>query len=83
MISEDKKVKLELVQISGIVNLLMEKCDHSLLELRVNSLKNTEIRNLKKALQRLSRKDLICLVEKSSEITDTDIDKIYELNSVC
>lgn len=63
MISEDKKVKLELVQISGIVNLLMEKCDHSLLELRVNSLKNTEIRNLKKALQRLSRKDLICLVE--------------------
>ena len=38
MISEDKKVKLELVQISGIVNLLMEKCDHSLLELRVNKL---------------------------------------------
>lgn len=80
MISEDKKVKLELVQISGIVNLLMEKCDHNLLELRVNSLKNTDIRNLKKALQRLSRKDLICLVEKSSEITDADIDKIYELN---
>lgn len=80
MISEDKKVKLELVQISGIVNLLMEKCDHDLLELRVNSLKNTEIRNLKKALQRLSRKDLICLVEKSSEIADADIDKMYELN---
>lgn len=35
---------------------------------------------MRQALQRLSRKDLICLVEKSSEITDADIDKIHELN---
>lgn len=80
MINEESVVKLELVQINGIANLLLSKCDLDVLELRVNNIRNVEIKDVKKAVHRLSRKELIEIIQISSEINDDDITKVYELN---
>lgn len=80
MISKECKIKLELVQLNGIVKLLLEKCEPELLELRVQNLLDSEIKDVKKTLGRMSRKQLISLVEQVAEIEEEDINRIYELN---
>lgn len=80
MISEEQKLKLELVQSNGIVKLLLAKCDNNLLQMRVENLLDAEIKNLKTTLGRLSKKQLIYLVERSEEILNVDVDEIYELH---
>ena len=42
MINEESVVKLELVQINGIANLLLSKCDLDVLELRVNNIRSSD-----------------------------------------
>lgn len=79
MVDKEHLVKLELVRLEGIAKLLSEKCDSNLLELRVENLLETEIKNLKKSLLRLSKKQLVDLAEKSNELTNEDIDEIYDL----
>lgn len=78
MISPEKMVMLELVQVNGISKLLLEKCDILLLEDRINSLKNTGVRDVKKSISHLSRKELIDLIKICPEINDSDIESVYE-----
>ncbi|MBD5135518.1 MAG: hypothetical protein HDT39_06080 [Lachnospiraceae bacterium] len=78
MVNQDKILKLELVQVSGIIKLILEKCEIDLLELRINSMKDVEVRDVKKAIGHFSRKDLIELIKICPEIDDNDIDLVYE-----
>ena len=80
MISNENLIKLELIQVSGIVNMLLNKCDIDLLEIRINRIRDIETKDVKKIIKRLSRKELIQLVKMSSEINDDDVKQAYEMN---
>ena len=80
MIDSERKLKLELVRLEGICKLLINKCALESLEMRVISLTDTEIKDVKKTIYKLSRRNLILLVEQSPEITNEDVDQVYELN---
>lgn len=78
-ISEDRKIKLESMQVKGIRCLLRENVDKESLELRLLQITGqTVIRDLGKFVDSLSRNMLIRAVEQSPEITDTLIDVAYE-----
>lgn len=80
MIDKDYRLKLELVRVSGISKLLLDKCDRSLLEEKVGNMLDCEIIDIKKSLQRLTKKQLIKLVEQTKEITNKDVECVYEVN---
>lgn len=81
MIDKDRKLKLELVRITGVCNLLQAKCNSGLLKLRAENLLDiAEIKDIGKSLSRMSSKQLINLIKQSNEIANEDIDIIYELN---
>lgn len=48
MISNENLIKLELIQVSGIVNMLLNKCDIDLLEIRINRIRDIETKDVKK-----------------------------------
>ena len=78
-ISEDRKIKLESMQVKGIRCLLRENVDKESLELRLLQITGqSAIRDLGKFVETLSRTILIKVVEQSPEITDTLIDLAYE-----
>ena len=78
-ISEDRKIKLESMQVKGIRCLLRENVDKESLELRLLQITGQAvIRDLGKLVDSLSRNMLIRAVEQSPEITDTLIDVAYE-----
>lgn len=78
-ISEDRKIKLESMQVKGIRYLLRENVDNESLELRLlQTTGQSAIRDLGKFVDALSRNMLIRTVVQSPEITDTLIDAAYE-----
>lgn len=78
-ISEDRKIKLDSMQVKGIRCLLRENVDKESLELRLLQITGqSAIRDLGKFVETLSRTILIKVVEQSPEITDTLIDLAYE-----
>lgn len=79
MISSESKIKLDLVQIKGIVKLILEKVDEDFLQIKIENLFDIEVKDVRKALGRLNRKQLIEMVEQLSEIEDDDITKVFEL----
>lgn len=78
-ISEERKIKLESMQVKGIRCLLRENVDKESLELRLLQVTGqSSIRDVGKLLDSLSRNILIRAVEQSPEITDLLIDSAYE-----
>ena len=78
-ISEERKIKLESMQVNGIRSLLRENIDKESLELRLLQVTGQgSIRDVGKFLDTLSRNMLIRTVEQSPEITDLLIDSAYE-----
>lgn len=79
MISKQQRIKLELIQIKGIRKLLYEKVDKDVLKSKVEyALRTGEVKDLKRGVERLSRKQLIQIIESITVINDSDIDQIYE-----
>lgn len=78
-ISEERKIKLESMQVKGIRCLLRENVDEESLELRLlQTIGQSSIRDIGNCLNSLSRNNLIRVVEQSPEITDLMIDSAYE-----
>lgn len=78
-ISEERKIKLESMQVKGIRCLLREDVDKESLELRLLQVTGqSSIRDVGKLLDSLSRNILIRAVEQSPEITDLMVDSAYE-----
>ena len=78
-ISEERKIKLESMQVKGIRCLLRENVDKESLELRLLQVTGqSSIRDVGKLLDALSRNVLIRAVEQSPEITDLMVDSAYE-----
>lgn len=78
-ISEERKIKLESMQVKGIRCLLRENVDKESLELRLLQVTGqVSIRDVGKFLDTLSRNMLIRTVEQSPEITDLMVDSAYE-----
>ena len=78
-ISEERKIKLESMQVKGIRCLLRENVDKESLELRLLQVTGqSSIRDVGKLLDSLSRNVLIRAVEQSPEITDLMVDSAYE-----
>lgn len=78
-ISEERKIKLESMQVKGIRCLLRENIDKDSLELRLLQVTGQgSIRDVGKFLDTLSRNMLIRTVAQSPEITDLIVDAAYE-----
>ncbi len=78
-IAEDRKIKLESMQVKGIRCLLRENVEAEILELRLLQITGqSSIRDVEKTLNTLSRNILIQAVERSPEITDLLVDTAYE-----
>ena len=78
-ISEERKIKLESMQVKGVRCLLRENVDKENLELRLLQVTGqSSIRDVGKLLDSLSRNVLIRVVEQSPEITDLMVDSAYE-----
>ena|GEM_PF-834968 len=73
------QTKLELIRIEGIWRMLLKKItDETQLKNWVDNVTNTSTKDVKQTLKRLSRHQLIKVIELSGIITDEDVDDAYE-----
>lgn len=78
--NQKQRTKLELIRIEGIWRMLLKKIkDESQLATWVDNVTNTSTKDARKAITRLSRYQLIKIIELAgSAITNEDIDEAYE-----
>ena len=79
MITKKKRTKLELIRIEGICRMLLSKVEHEMLTNIVEAVTQVASQDIKKAIFRLPRYQLIRIIELAgSAVTEKDIDETYE-----
>ncbi|ERI94633.1 hypothetical protein HMPREF1982_00770 [Clostridiales bacterium oral taxon 876 str. F0540] len=78
--NKQHRIKLDLIRIEGICKMLLSKIDHDELKNKIETVtKVSDIKDIKSAINRLSRQQLIKIIELSpSCIKGKDIDQAYE-----
>ena len=76
MITKKKRTKLELIRIEGICRMLLSKVEHEMLTNIVEAVTQVASQDIKKAIFRLPRYQLIRIIELAgSAVTEKDIDE--------
>jgi len=79
MLSKQSRTKLDLIRLEGICKMLLERIDHDTLKNKIESVLGIgEIKDVKHALFRLPRYQLIKIIETTPSISSKDINDAYE-----
>lgn len=79
-LNKQTRTKLDMIRIEGICKMLLANIEHDELKRKIEVVtKSTEIKDAKSAIYRLSRSQLIKIIELSpNSITSNDIEHAYE-----